>query len=77
MNGEVGDDKSFEVGDEDGLDGDLLVLGVDLLEFESLVKKKGIKVKKKKSFKDVLVKKFSKKGERLVKYEKSDVEKVE
>lgn len=77
VNGEAGDDKSSEVGDEDGPDGDLLVPGADSPEPESPAKKKGTKVKKKKSFKDALVKKFSKKGERPAKYEKSDAEKVE
>ena len=68
---------SSEVGDEDGPDGDLLVPGADSPEPESPAKKKGTKVKKKKSFKDALVKKFSKKGERPAKYEKGDAEKVE
>lgn len=46
-------------------------------EPESPTKKKGTKVKKKKSFRDALVKKFSKKGERPAKYEKTDGEKAE
>lgn len=77
VNGDVGDEKSIEDGEEDGLDGEFLVFNVDFFELESSIKKKGIKVKKKKSFRDVLVKKFSKKGERFVKYEKIDGEKVE
>lgn len=77
VNGEAGDEKSTEEGDEDGPDGELLAPGADSPEPESPTKKKGTKVKKKKSFKDALVKKFSKKGERPAKYEKSDAEKAE
>lgn len=77
VNGEAGDEKSTEDGDEDGPDGELLAPGADSPEPESPTKKKGTKVKKKKSFKDALVKKFSKKGERPAKYEKSDAEKAE
>lgn len=73
VNGDVVDEKSVEDGDEDGFDGEFLMLITD--ELGSLIKKKGIKVKKKKSFRDVLVKKFSKKGERLVKYVKNEGEK--
>lgn len=77
VNGEAGDEKGTEDADEDGPDGELLVPGADSPEPESPTKKKGTKVKKKKSFKDALVKKFSKKGERPAKYEKGDAEKVE
>ncbi|KAJ7333519.1 Adducin 3 (Gamma) [Desmophyllum pertusum] len=76
VNGETIDEKSTEDGDEDGADGELLAPHADSPEAESPTKKKGTKVKKKKSFKDALVKKFSKKGERPAKYEKSDGEKA-
>lgn len=80
VNGEAGDEKN-EDADEDGADGELLAPNANLLEPESPTKKKGTKVKKKKSFKDALVKKFSKKGERPTKYqnegEKANEEKAE
>lgn len=71
LNGEAGDEKSTEDGEEDGLDGELLAPGA---EDGSPTKKKGTKVKKKKSFKEALVKKFSKKGERPAKYVKNEGE---
>ena len=77
VNGDAGDEKSAEDGDEDAADGELLAPNADSLEPESPTKKKGTKVKKKKSFKDALVKKFSKKGERPTKYEKTDGEKAD
>ncbi|XP_020623706.1 alpha-adducin-like [Orbicella faveolata] len=77
VNGDAGDEKSTEDGDEDGADGELLAPNADSPEPESPTKKKGTKVKKKKSFKDALVKKFSKKGERPTKYEKTDGEKAD
>lgn len=75
VNGEAGDEKStdHEDGDEDGPDGELLAPSYDE---PGSPKKKGTKVKKKKSFKDALVKKFSKKGERPAKYVKNEGEKV-
>ncbi|XP_078355962.1 gamma-adducin-like [Oculina patagonica] len=81
VNGEAGDEKNTEDVDEDGADGELLAPNADSPEPESPTKKKGTKVKKKKSFKDALVKKFSKKGERPTKYqnegEKASAEKAE
>lgn len=81
VNGEAGDEKSTEDVDEDGADGELLAPNADSPEPESPTKRKGTKVKKKKSFKDALVKKFSKKGERPTKYqnegEKASAEKAE
>ena len=74
VNGEPGDEKSTEGGEEDGPDGELLAPSTD--EPGSPTKKKGTKVKKKKSFKDALVKKFSKKGERPAKYVKNEGEKA-
>ena len=71
VNGEAGDEKSTEDGEEDGLDGELLAPGYDE---PASPKKKGTKVKKKKSFKEALVKKFSKKGERPAKYVKNEGE---
>lgn len=73
VNGDAADEKSIDDGDEDGPDGELLMPTTD--DSESPTKKKGTKVKKKKSFRDALVKKFSKKGERPAKYVKNDGEK--
>ena len=73
VNGDAVDEKSVEDGDEDGPDGELLMPTTD--ESGSPTKKKGTKVKKKKSFRDALVKKFSKKGERPAKYVKNEGEK--
>ncbi|KAK2572413.1 Gamma-adducin [Acropora cervicornis] len=73
VNGDAGDEKSIDDGDEDGPDGELLMPTTD--GSESPTKKKGTKVKKKKSFRDALVKKFSKKGERPAKYVKNEGEK--
>lgn len=73
VNGDAVDEKSVEDGDEDGPDGELLMPTTD--ESGSPTKKKGTKVKKKKSFRDALVKKFSKKGERPAKYMKNEGEK--
>ena len=74
VNGEAGDEKSTEDGEEDNADGELLAPTTD--EPGSPTKKKGTKVKKKKSFRDALVKKFSKKGERPAKYVKNEGEKA-
>ena len=73
VNGEAGDEKSTDHEEDDGPDGELLAPSHD--EPGSPTKKKGTKVKKKKSFKDALVKKFSKKGERPAKYVKNEGEK--